>query len=815
MRKRQSFLFSLILVLLLSLVLAGCGLPLPGSGTVQMPENPETSEQPAPIEQPSPTPTPVRYKSGAGKVRITELMSKNKATLQDRDGDFPDWIEIENISGEDLPLEGWSLVKNGGKTVWQFPAFTLYADSRALIFASKKDRADEELHASFAISLGDSVTLCDRNGDAVNSVQITEEKADYSLVQTKDGNWVLCTYPTPGKENSALGFEFFMGERQESSPLAINEVNVENYTSYYDAVFEYPDWVEIKNTSNTTVDLSGYRLTDDLSEPALYTLSGTLEPGGVKVILCDKNAAAYTGAWPVAPFSLNSENEQVYLLSPTGTVLDYCSLHEIPHRGTYGRIPGRNGFYYLYEESPAHENGIGERRVSSMPKAVESDGVFNDVQSVTVSLEAEGDIYYTLDCSVPTIASTKYTGPFTLTETTVVRAISIEKNAMTSRIATLNYIINENHTLPIACLVADDLGAFRNIYYNGIKGTEVGGNFSFYEDGGSFSLGCDMKMHGFSSLNLPKKNVSLRFRGSYGAERLEYDLFGGGVTSFRNLLLRAGQDQNNTIVRNEVCYSITDEFSDLVFTERFQYCVLYLNGSYNGIYTVMEKPNEDMVATKLGIKKDNVEMVEAPSYGGDFYNEIVQFIYTHDMRDQENYEHVTQVLDIDSLIDWDLLQGFFGNYDLATGNLRYARDINGGKWKLVLFDLDVAFLHPSYCINNVFRFESQISEININLARNAEFRDKLLRRAAEAYSSILTVEHAVERIEELCALVAPEVERDRQLTYMSPESWQKHVADMEGVITDNDWIRTNIQVLCEICSLSTEERTAYFGDLLK
>ena len=220
-------------------------------------------------------------------------------------------------------------------------------------------------------------------------------------------------------------------------------------------------------------------------------------------------------------------------------------------------------------------------------------------------------------------------------------------------------------------------------------------------------------------------------------------------------------------------------------------------------------------SAEFGIKKDNVEMVEAPSYGGDFYNEIVQFIYTHDLRDQDNYEHIAQVLDIDSLIDWDLLQGFFGNYDLATGNLRYARDVNGGKWKLVLFDLDVAFLHPSYCINNVFRFESQISEININLARNAEFRDKLLKRAAEAYSSVLTVEHAVERIEELCALVAPEAERDRQLTYMSPESWRKHVADMEGVITDNDWIRTNIQVLCEICSLSTEERTAYFGDLLK
>ena len=229
----------------------------------------------------------------------------------------------------------------------------------------------------------------------------------------------------------------------------------------------------------------------------------------------------------------------------------------------------------------------------------------------------------------------------------------------------------------------------------------------------------------------------------------------------------------------------------------------------------MEKPNEDMVATKLGIKKDDVEMFEAPSYSGDFYDEIVSFCFTHDLREQENYEHIAQLLDIDSLIDWSLLQAFFGNYDLASGNLRYVRDVNGGKWKLVLYDLDICFLHPVYCMNNVFRFESQIAELNIQLVRNEEFRDKLLRRAAEAFSSVLTVEHALERIDEFCEVVAPETERDSKLTYMSPESWRNHVNDMKNLILDNDWINTNLQVLYEVCYMSAEERELYFGDLLK
>ena len=810
-KKLKSF---LCLILIVLLILSGCaGQADLFKGKTDGTPAPAATAEPTP--EPEPTPTPVRYESGSGKVRISEIMSKNKATVQDADGDFPDWIELENICGEDVSLEGWILSKNGGKTEWSFPAFTLYAGSRAVIFASRKDRADAELHASFAISQGDTVTLCDRNGDAVNSCTLSEEKADYSYTQKENGTWMLCAYPTPGKENSALGYEFFMSDRKDPGPLVINEVCVENYTSYYDEGVGYPDWVEIKNISAASVDLSGFRLTDDLSEPGQYTLSGTLNPGEVKVILCNKDAAAYTGGRPIASFSLDSENEQLYLTGTDGKILDFCSLHEIPYLGTYGRVPGQSGYYYLYAESPAGENGSGERRVSAMPEAAEGDGVFNGVQAVSVTLEADGEIYYTLDCSVPTTASTRYTGPFTLTETTVVRAISVENQALTSRVRTLNYVINEGHTLPVACLVADDQWRFKNIYDNGYKGIEVPGNLSFYEEDGSFSLGCSVKMNGFSSLNLPKKNLSVRFRGSYGAERLNYDLFDGGVASFRNLVLRAGQDQNNTIVRNEVCYSITEEFTDKVFVERFKYCILYLNGKYNGIYAIMEKPNEDMVATKLGIKKDNIEMFEAPSYSGDFYNEIISFCFTHDMREQENYEHVSQLVDIDSLIDWSLLQAYFGNYDLASGNLRYVRDINGGKWKLVLYDLDICFLHPVYCMNNVFRFESQIAEFNVQLVRNEEYREKFLKRASEAYSSVLTLEHALEKIDEFCEIVAPEVERDSRLTHMSPESWRNHVNDMKNVIIDNNWIATNIQVICEVFSLSEEEREMYFGEVLK
>lgn len=67
-----------------------------------------------------------------------------------------------------------------------------------------------------------------------------------------------------------------------------------------------------------------------------------------------------------------------------------------------------------------------------------SDGFFGEVE-VTLTCATEGaKIYYTLDNSNPTASSTEYTAPFTLTETTAVKAIAI-KGSEQSEIAYKKY----------------------------------------------------------------------------------------------------------------------------------------------------------------------------------------------------------------------------------------------------------------------------------------------------------------------------------------------------------------------------------------
>lgn len=808
---RTGKLFLIFALLMLTVLLAaGCSrYPYPSAAAV----TPEPVATAAPAPTPSPAPV---YPSGVGKVVISELMSRNKATLMDADGDFPDWIELENLTDEDISLTGWTLSDGKYGTVWSFPDFTLYRSSRALIFADKKAGAAGELHASFSVSAGEEIFLRDANGTVVCSCAIDDDKSDYSLVRKGEG-YALSEYPTPGFENTPAGYEMFMETRTAEGPLAIYEVCVENSSSWYIDGFGYTDWVEIKNISSEPVDLGEYYLSDDSADLMAWSGSGLLGPGEIIAVLCESEWYNCDTRRPLAPFSLNSDNDRLYLTGSDGRIIDYAYLHGIPYGASYGRLDGRNGFFYFPAHTPGEANFGGARRVSGTPVASQNDGVFSDVQSVTVELSGEGTIYYTLDCTYPSAESTPYTEPIVLTETTVLRAISIEEGTIPGRALTLSYIFDVQRDIPVVSVVADDLAKFNFMYWNGYKNGEKAGHVSFYDtDGRSFSADCGIKMNGESSLVLPKKNLALHFKGAFGCEKLEYDLFGGGVTSFKNLVLRAGQDQYNTIVRNELCYSICRDFTDSVLTERFRYCAMYLNGKYNGLYAIMEKPNEQHYAATMGVSPESVTMLEASVYPAtELYQDVFEFCYTNDMSDDENLRHIEQYFDTDSFIDWCVIQGYFGNADLADGNLRYAKsDENDGRWRTVFYDLDNAYVAVDFTAYNVLSFGNQVTDVNLQLLQNASYRDRLLTRAAEACRTVLADDYVIGRLEELCEIVRPEVDRDSALTRMDEGEWRAHVDYLESLIRDTGWQRGYIENLCHLCHLTDEERLYYFGDLL-
>ena len=743
-------------------------------------------------QTPQPTPKPERTPTPASplkdKLRITEIMVKNRAALCDEDGDFPDWIELTNVSDEKLDLTDCRITDREKHFGWIMPELSLEGGERLVLFASKKDRREGLLHTNFALSEKDCVCLYDAN--------------------------------EPGEENSADGYARCQLRLEPLGPLVISEAAVKNLGLNVAGTDSDCDWVEIKNISDAPVLLSDYYLSDKDNLPFLWRLpEEELAPGATTVFVCADPGSGFYGSTPCTGFALNAVSEQLYLTKASGERIDWASLRDIPAGGSYGRMDGCAGWFYFAVPTPGAANSDGFRRVSAMPVNLTADGVFEGVSSVELALEGEGELHYTVNGSAPTKDSVFYSGPIPITHTCVVSVKSFEPDALPSRTLTLSFIINEGHTLPVVSFAAEDAEAFDSLYDAGVKLYEMPGTLAFFRGDESFHIHCGVKLNGETSLIMPKKNMAVKFRGAYGEPTLEHDIFGGGVTSFTDLLLRAGQDQYQGIVRNELAQSLAEKADTAVINQRSIYCVLYLNGEYAGIYTVKERPNASLYAALAGVDEDSVECLEAPApYGSELYRQTVEFVNSNDMTVQANYEKFCEAVDIDSLIDWLILEGFCANTDVTSGNLRYARSADAdGKWHLLFYDLDAAFRSfdsiQSNLLNDYGASVIQVASFSVPLMKNAQFRDKFLTRSAELLAGPLSNASVLEELDRMVEELRPEVGRDYARIGHSEASWDKAIRELRSMIADRNWQQANIDGLCRAFGLDDEARIKYFGEI--
>jgi hypothetical protein len=83
-------------------------------------------------------------------------MSSNTSTIQDEDGDYPDWIELFNITDDPINLLDYGLSDDPAEPLkWTFPDITIPAKDFLLIFASDKNRKTVVNHWETVIDWGD------------------------------------------------------------------------------------------------------------------------------------------------------------------------------------------------------------------------------------------------------------------------------------------------------------------------------------------------------------------------------------------------------------------------------------------------------------------------------------------------------------------------------------------------------------------------------------------------------------------------------------------------------------------------------------
>jgi hypothetical protein len=90
-------------------------------------------------------------------LQISEILPENVGGLSDEDFTSPDWIEIFNETASSVNLDGWRLTDDPLLTSkWVFPARTIAAGERIIVFASGKDRRPvaegTNMHTNFTLN---------------------------------------------------------------------------------------------------------------------------------------------------------------------------------------------------------------------------------------------------------------------------------------------------------------------------------------------------------------------------------------------------------------------------------------------------------------------------------------------------------------------------------------------------------------------------------------------------------------------------------------------------------------------------------------
>jgi hypothetical protein len=279
-------------------------------------------------------------------VWLNEVLPNNVSGATDNAGDREPWLELYNSGNTALDLSPYYLTDTFTNLLrWQFPAGTSLGAKQFLTIW-----ADGEPGESVAGVPHTSFRLNPTNGSiALVRMQGTPSTAavmDYlEYVQTPP-NRSIGSYPdgeprgrrpfyitTPGAANNAT---------LPPLQVTINEIMAGNQTTLADKDGDFDDWFELHNAGTEIADLTGYTLTDVLTNATKYVVPAgtTIPPGGFLLVWADEELGQNAPGGDLhVNFRLSLGGEEIGLFAPDGTLLDAVIFGQQTNDVSIGRYP--------------------------------------------------------------------------------------------------------------------------------------------------------------------------------------------------------------------------------------------------------------------------------------------------------------------------------------------------------------------------------------------------------------------------------------------------------------------------------------------
>ncbi|MCR5296793.1 MAG: lamin tail domain-containing protein, partial [Clostridiales bacterium] len=138
------------------------------------------------------------------------------------------------------------------------------------------------------------------------------------------------------------------------SGLVISEIMPSNSKAVTDENGQYPDWIEIWNSTDKEINLDGLGLSDRGDSIRFLFPSVRLVPDGRIIVFCDNTNQASADLPFHAKFKLSSVGETVYLYDPNAYLIDSCKYPIMASDESWSMTA--DGFKAVEWFSPGFEN---------------------------------------------------------------------------------------------------------------------------------------------------------------------------------------------------------------------------------------------------------------------------------------------------------------------------------------------------------------------------------------------------------------------------------------------------------------------------
>lgn len=579
--------------------------------------------------------------------------------------------------------------------------------------------------------------------------------------------------------------------------LIVNELMASNAGEVMSPATNFDSWIELYNSDDQDVNLSGMYLSNDPENLMLWQMPntiGSVPAKGFKVIWLGSNDINTNQA----PFKLDCDGGTIYLSDKSGNLIVSQDYPEAMSRTSYARkTDGGDEWGWTATATPDATNATSQFADIRLPEPVVNLGsqLFSNSLSIKVDIPEGTTLMYTTDGSTPESGNNSSRqsndGLFTVSKTTNYVFRLFQDGYLPSVPVTRSYIkTNDEYTIPIISIVGNEKyftdpmwgidvvgkngkpGNGRNDAVNWNMDWDRPVNFSYISptEGMLFNQDVNISVSGGYTRMIDPRSMKLKSNKIFdGQNHLDYTFFPQKpyIRSKVILLRNGGNDvwRSHARFMDPALTTIVQRSGIDLDVQSTVQVAEYINGKFRGVVNLREPNNDKFVYANFGYDDEEIDMFENKTFknGTDkAFNKLCDL--TKHINDPGVYDEVIALLDIDEFTNYMAAELFLGHDDWPDNNVKAYRNQDNGRYRFVLFDLDYAFYgrglknSPGQVLDD--NKKTAIISMFLNLLNHDEYRKKFIDTFCIMAGSVFERQRATSIVDELAEAMRPMSELD-------------------------------------------------------